>query len=34
MSIAGTDLILADLVEKGMKAGNLPARVKTGRSMY
>jgi len=30
----GTDLILADLVEKGMKAGGLPTRVKTGRSMY
>ena len=30
----GTDLILVDLVEKGMKAGGLPTEVKTGRSMY
>ncbi|KAF2811179.1 uncharacterized protein BDZ99DRAFT_297432 [Mytilinidion resinicola] len=30
----GTDLILVDLVEKGMKAENLPTQVKTGRSMY
>jgi hypothetical protein len=28
----GTDLILADLVDKGMKAG-VPTRVKTGLSM-
>ena len=34
VSAAGTDLILADLVAKGMKAGNLPTRVKTGRSMF
>lgn len=34
MSIAGTGLVLADLVEQGMKAGNLPTRVKAGRSMY
>lgn len=30
----GTDLILVDLVEKGMKAGGLATTVKTGRSMY
>ncbi|KAI1411459.1 amidase [Hypoxylon sp. FL1857] len=30
----GADLILADLVEKGMKGAGLPTQVKTGRSMY
>ncbi|PSN64375.1 hypothetical protein BS50DRAFT_590198 [Corynespora cassiicola Philippines] len=29
-----TDLILTDLVEKGLKAGGIETRVKTGRSMY
>ena len=31
---AGTDLMLVDLVEKGMKVGNLATEVLTGRSMY
>ena len=31
---AGTDLMLVDLVEKGMKVGNLVTEVLTGRSMY
>ena len=33
VGITGTDLILADLADKGMKAGGLPTRVKTGLSM-
>lgn len=34
VTILGMDLILAELVEKGLKAANLSTRVKTGRSMY
>lgn len=34
VDFTGTDLYLADLVEKGMKAGGFPAKLKTGRSMY
>ncbi|KAJ5715484.1 amidase [Penicillium malachiteum] len=30
----GTDLILADLVQKGMEFANLPMKLKTGRFMY
>ncbi|KAJ2980269.1 hypothetical protein NQ176_g2746 [Zarea fungicola] len=30
----GTDLILANLVELGMKAAHMPTQVKVGRSMY
>ncbi|PVH72140.1 amidase [Cadophora sp. DSE1049] len=30
----GTDLILADLVEQGLKGANIPTLLKTGRSMY
>lgn len=30
----GTDLLLVDVVEKGMKAGGLATKVKTGSSMY
>ncbi|CRL26357.1 Amidase [Penicillium camemberti] len=30
----GTDLILVDLVEKGMKGAGLTCEVKTGSSMY
>jgi hypothetical protein len=30
----GMDLILADIVEKGMQDAGLPRKVKTGRSMY
>jgi len=33
VGITGTDLILADLADKGMEAGGLPTRVKTGLSM-
>jgi hypothetical protein len=34
MEITGTDLYLADLIEKGMKAGGFPTVLKTGRSCY
>lgn len=34
VDIAGTDLYLADLVEKGMKARRIPTKLKTGRSIY
>lgn len=34
ITIVGTDLILVDLVEKGMKDAGLPVTVKTGRSLY
>lgn len=34
VDFTGTDLYLADLVEKGMKAGGFPTKLKTGRSMY
>ncbi len=34
MCITGTDLILAELVDRGMAAGGLPTQVTTGRSMY
>jgi hypothetical protein len=32
--LLGTDLILCELVEKGMRAAGLPTEVKTGRSMF
>jgi hypothetical protein len=34
LNIIGTDLLLADLVEKGMKARGLSTKLKTGRSIH
>ncbi|CAG8948401.1 unnamed protein product [Penicillium salamii] len=30
----GTDIMLADIVKRGMESANLPTELKTGRSMY
>jgi hypothetical protein len=32
--VIGTDLILVDLVERAMKAANIPTEVQTGRHVY
>lgn len=32
--LAGTDLILPQLVEKGMKAAGLPTKIKTGSLVF
>ena len=32
--LPGTDLILVDLVRKGMESAGIPTQVKTGASVY